>query len=68
MAHDNKVNMASLPGAAANAAPVLLKLLGGVAVRLVPYLKPDFHPNETDNRYLAAAMTERLILAERKVA
>lgn len=68
MAHDNKVNMASLPGAAANAAPVLLKLLGGVAVRLVPYLKPDFHPNETDNRYLAAAMTEGLILAERKVA
>lgn len=54
MQKDNQVDFKRLPQAAAEAMPLLVGLFGGVALRLLPYLKPDFHPDDQDNRHLAA--------------
>lgn len=68
VAHDRKIELAALPAAAARALPRVWKLVSGVVVGLLPYAKPDFHPNNVNQQELASAVLSRLVLHEAKSA
>ena len=65
VARDKSIEVTELPGAIVDAFPRAWRLVSGVAKGLLPYAKPDFHPNDVGQHALAKATLDRLMLSEK---
>jgi predicted metal-dependent hydrolase len=53
LAEDKDIKLTDIPASIAEKAPLTAKLLAAMVPKLVQYFRPDFHPDQMNNDYLA---------------
>ena len=55
---DEEIKLKDMPGMLAQKAPLLVKIVCAMVPKLLEYFRPDFHPYQMNNDYLATEYFE----------